>query len=108
MRVETRVSELSDLLCQKFDSVGGVAEDDGLVDLELRTRWRGEVSARKGRKRTGKRAHFGEESVEAVDLLTFLDESVVLGDSSKGELVHEVDLVGLDHVLVLKTRRMHG
>lgn len=40
-----------------------------------------------------------------MDLLTFLDERVVLSDSSKSELVHEVDLVGLDHVLVLEARR---
>ena len=75
--VEARVAELGDLLGQQLDSVGGVAEDDGLVDLEL-----------------------GEKGVQAVDLLLFLDESVVLGDTAQGELVHEVDLVGAGHVAV--------
>lgn len=37
-----------------------------------------------------------------MNLLPLLDEGVVLGDSSEGELVHKVDLVGLDHVLVLE------
>lgn len=37
-----------------------------------------------------------------MDLLSFLDEGVVLGDSSEGELLHEVDLVRLDHVLLLE------
>jgi hypothetical protein len=35
VRVETRVAKLSDLLSEEFDTVGRVAEDDGLVDLEL-------------------------------------------------------------------------
>jgi hypothetical protein len=35
VRVEARVAELCDLLGQKLDSIGGVTEDDGLIDLEL-------------------------------------------------------------------------
>jgi hypothetical protein len=35
VRVEARVAELGDLLCEELDSVGRVTEDDGLVDLEL-------------------------------------------------------------------------
>ena len=35
MRVEAGVTELSDLLGQKLDTVGRVTEDDGLVDLKL-------------------------------------------------------------------------
>ena len=35
VRVETGVAEFSDLLRQELDSVCGVAEDDGLVDLQL-------------------------------------------------------------------------
>ena len=42
---------------------------------------------------------FREESVEAVDLLSFLDKCVVLGDALQGELVHQVDLVRLLQVL---------
>lgn len=71
------VTELGDLAGEELDAVDGVAEDDGLVDLEL-----------------------VEEGVEAVDLLAFFDEGVELGDTLEGELVHEVDLVGVLHVLV--------
>lgn len=35
MRVEAGITELCDLLCQKLHTVGRVAENDGLVDLEL-------------------------------------------------------------------------
>ena len=35
VRVEARVAELGDLLREELDAVGGIAEDDGLVDLEL-------------------------------------------------------------------------
>lgn len=35
-----------------------------------------------------------------MDLLLFFDESVVLGDTPEGELVHEVDLVRIRHVSV--------
>ena len=35
MRVETRITQLGDLLREKLDTVGGVTENDRLVDLEL-------------------------------------------------------------------------
>lgn len=75
--VEARVAQLGDLLGEKLDAVGRVAENDGLVDLKP-----------------------GEEGVQAVDLGLFVDEGVVLGDTPQRQLVHEVDLVGADHVLV--------
>lgn len=37
MYVETGVAQLCDLLSQEFHTVGRVAEDDGLIDLQLRT-----------------------------------------------------------------------
>ena len=79
MRIEARVSKLSDLLGEEFDTGGGVAEDDGLVDLET-----------------------GEERVQAVNLLLLLNECVVLSDTAEGQLVHQVDLVRVVHVLVHK------
>ena len=85
MAVEARVAQLRDLLGQKFDAVGRVAEDDGLVDLEL-----------------------GEERVETVHLLLLLDEGIVLRDAAQGELVHEVDLVRADHVLVAEILDREG
>jgi len=33
VRIEAGVAEFGDFLGQKFDSIGGIAEDDGLVDL---------------------------------------------------------------------------
>ena len=77
MRVEAAVSQLCNLLGEQFDTVGGITEDDGLVDLE-----------------------FGEQSVESVYLRLLLHEGVVLGDASKGELVHQIDFVWFVHVFV--------
>ena len=48
------------------------------------------------------KTNLGEQSVEAVDFLPFLDKSVVLGDTTKGEFVHEIDFVRILHVLVLE------
>lgn len=36
VRVETRVAKFCDFLGKEFDTVGGVAEDDRLVDLKFR------------------------------------------------------------------------
>ena len=36
MRVETGIAELCYFLGEKFDAVGGIAEDNGLIYLELR------------------------------------------------------------------------
>jgi hypothetical protein len=35
VRIEARIAQFCDLLGEKLNSVGGVTEDDGLVDLEL-------------------------------------------------------------------------
>jgi hypothetical protein len=36
MRVEAGVAELGHLFGKQLDTIGGVTENDGLVDLELR------------------------------------------------------------------------
>jgi hypothetical protein len=36
-----------------------------------------------------------------VNFLLFLHKSVVLGDASKGKLIHEIDFVRISHVFVL-------
>jgi len=77
------VAQLSDLLGQELYSLCGVTEDNALVDLK-----------------------FGEESVETVDLLSLLDKCVVLSDSLQGQLVHQVDLVGL--LEMLPHERLHS
>jgi hypothetical protein len=35
VRVETRIAQLCNLLSEKLDTVGGVAENDRLIDLKL-------------------------------------------------------------------------
>ncbi|KAK8222289.1 hypothetical protein BKA81DRAFT_17590 [Phyllosticta paracitricarpa] len=78
VRVEARVAELGNLLGEELHAVCGVAEYDGLVNLEL-----------------------VEKSVEAVNLLLFFDKSIVLRYSAKSEFVHQVDFVGRVHVFFL-------
>ena len=77
MTVEAGVAKFGDLLGKKFNTVSGVAEYDRLVDLQ-----------------------FGEESVQAVNLLALLNEGIVLSDTAEGEFVHEVDFEGCVHVLI--------
>ena len=83
MRIETRVSKFSDLLCKKLDTVRGIAENDGLVDLQL-----------------------VEESVQAVHLLLLLNKGIVLCDTAESQFVHEIDLVRGVHMLVLHYVRL--
>ena len=83
--VEAGVAELCDFLGEEFDAVDGVAEDDALVDFE-----------------------FGEECVEAVDLLALLDEGVELRDALQSQVVHQVDLVRVRNELVLEIFHRDG
>jgi len=85
MDVKARVPEFCDLLREELHAVDGVAEDDGLVDLQL-----------------------GEKGVEAVHLLSLLDVRVELGDATQGELVHQVDGIGFGHVLLAEFLDCHG
>lgn len=79
MDIEARVAELGDFLGEEDDTVDGVAEDHGLIDLE-----------------------FTEEGVKAVDLLSFLYECIVLGHTTQREFFHQVDLVWIVHALFLE------
>eukprot|EP00598_Pedospumella_elongata_P012220 CAMPEP_0185012080 /NCGR_PEP_ID=MMETSP1098-20130426/98114_2 /TAXON_ID=89044 /ORGANISM="Spumella elongata, Strain CCAP 955/1" /LENGTH=384 /DNA_ID=CAMNT_0027541129 /DNA_START=1898 /DNA_END=3052 /DNA_ORIENTATION=- len=85
VNVKAGVAELGDLLGQELHAVHAVAEDDALVDVEL-----------------------GEQRVEAVHLLLLLHKGVVLGDTSQGQLVHEVDHVGIGEELLLEGAHGHG
>ncbi len=49
-----------------------------------------------------RRNHLRKKRVEAVDFLPFFDESVVLRDALKSQVVHEVDLVRVRDELVLE------
>ena len=83
VRVEARISEVGDLLCEQFDAVRRVAEDYRLVDLQLIRRVNeGLVTG------NNHDTDLGEEGVKTVDLLTFLDESVILCDTAEGQFVH--------------------
>ena len=42
--------------------------------------------------------YFRKECVQTMDLLSFLNEGVVLGDAFQGQFVHQIDFVGLFHV----------
>mmetsp|Transcript_73835 Transcript_73835/g.213891 ORF Transcript_73835/g.213891 Transcript_73835/m.213891 type:complete len:265 (+) Transcript_73835:476-1270(+) len=81
---KTGVAELCDLLCEKFHTRHRIAEDDRLIDLQLR-----------------------EQCVQAVHLLALLDERVELRDAFEGELVHQVDFMRFGHVLVLELQDGH-
>ena len=65
VRVEARVSKLGDFLGKQLHSICGVAENNGLIDLE-----------------------FGKESVEAVNFLFLFDEAVILCYTSKSQFIH--------------------
>jgi hypothetical protein len=78
VRIEARVSKLSNLLGKKLNAIGRVTEDDGLVNLQL-----------------------VEQSVQAVNFLFLLNKGIVLRDTAKSQFVHQVDLVRRVHVLVL-------
>mmetsp|Transcript_11721 Transcript_11721/g.32960 ORF Transcript_11721/g.32960 Transcript_11721/m.32960 type:complete len:207 (-) Transcript_11721:1000-1620(-) len=80
---EAGVPHFGDLLGEEFHAGGGIAEDDGLVDVQL-----------------------SEEGVEAVQFLALLDKGVVLGHALEGQVVHDVNVKGVGEVLVLKL--LHG
>jgi hypothetical protein len=79
MDVKARIAELSDLLGEQLHSIGGVAEDDRLVDLKL-----------------------AEKRVQAVYLLPLLNKRVILGNAFECEFLHEVDHVRLLQEAVLE------
>ena len=76
---EARVAELTDLAGQKLDSFRAVAEDDCLGDVEL-----------------------GKEGVQAVKLLSFLQEGVVLCESLQSQLIRDLDVLGVGDVALLE------
>jgi hypothetical protein len=44
-----------------------------------------------------------EKCVEAVNLLSFFDKSIILRDTHKRELIHEIDNIGLPEMSILKS-----
>ena len=58
VNVEAGITEFRDFLSEQLDPLGGVAKDNGLVDLQL-----------------------GEQGVETMHLLALLDEGVILRHS---------------------------
>ena len=70
---------MRDLLGQELDPFGVLAEDDGLIDVEL-----------------------GEEGVESMQVFLLLEVGIVLGHTLQGELIHEVDILRVRHVIFLE------
>ena len=79
MDEEARIAELADFLRQKLYSLRAIAENDRLRDVEL-----------------------GEEGVQAVKLLSFLQEGVVLCESLQSQLIRDLDVLGFGDVALLE------
>lgn len=77
--VKAWVPELRDLLGKEFDSFGVLAEDDGLVDVEL---W--------------------EQCVEAMEFFLLLEVGIVLGNTLQGEFIHEINILRVRNILFLE------
>lgn len=82
---EARIAQLCNLFRKQLDSISGIAENDGLIDLK-----------------------FAEKRVEAMHFLFFFQESVILRDAAQSEFVHEIDFVWVDHVLVFEVFDYEG
>lgn len=78
VRVKAGVSKFGDFLRKQLHSICRVTENDRLIDLKL-----------------------GKESVEAMDFLFLFDEAVVLRNTSKSELVHQIYFVWIVHMFIL-------
>lgn len=76
---EAWVAELTNFASQQFDTFRTVTKDDCLRDIEL-----------------------GEESVEAVQLLTFFKEGIVLSQAFQSEFISDLDVLWLRHISLLK------
>lgn len=85
MNEETGVAELGYFFGKEFYSFGRVAEDDGLVDVQL-----------------------CKQSVEAVKFLFFLKICVVLCYTFQSEFLHEVYELRLFYVLLLERLDFYG
>lgn len=85
MNVEAGVAELLNLVGKQLHPLGRVAEDDGLVDVELR-----------------------EQGVEAMKLLALLQVRIVLSDSLQSQLLHQINELRGGDVLGLELLNLHG
>ena len=70
VNVVAGIAKFGDFLRKQFHTIHRVTEDYALVDLE-----------------------FGKKSVEAVNLLPFLDVGIELGNTAECEFVHEINAV---------------
>ena len=80
MDVEARVSELSNLLGQQLHPLRVFTEDNGLVDVQFR-----------------------EQGVEAVEFFSFFKIGVILSQTFKCQLVHQVDKLWVWNISLLET-----
>ena len=79
MDEKAAVAQLADLLSEEFDALGAITENDRLGNVKLR-----------------------EKSVETVQLLTLLQECIVLCETLQSELISDLDILGARHVALLE------
>lgn len=94
VNVKARISQLSDLLGEQLNTVHRIAENDGLVNLQL------QQGVKSNPILLLPTTDLGKQGVQAVNLLTLLDEGIVLGNTLQRELLHQVDLIGALQELV--------
>ena len=79
MDEKAAVAQLADLLSEEFDALGAITENDRLGNVKLR-----------------------EKSVETVQLLTLLQECIVLCETLQSELISDLYILGARHVALLE------
>lgn len=82
---EARVTQLINLLSEQLYSLSRVAEDDGLTDIEL-----------------------GEQGVQAVELLSLFQISVVLGETLERKLIRQTNELRVLDMSVQEFFNLHG
>ena len=79
MNEEARIAELADFPGEELDALRAVTENDSLRNIKL-----------------------GEESVQAVKLLSFFEEGVKLSKTLESELISDLDVLGLRNITLLE------
>ena len=84
MNEEARIAELADLPGEELDALRAVTENDSLRNIKL-----------------------GEESVQAVKLLSFFEEGVKLSKTLESELISDLDVLGLRNITLLELTNLN-
>ena len=102
MNVEARITEFCNFFSQQFHAIDRVAKDDRLVYLQLQSNT---ITILDHPNRVGiylcsywdcsRTSDLREKCVEAVNLLSLFNKSIILCDTHKRELIHEIDNIWL-------------